>query len=1807
MLGTGTLYPTLNPEQLRAFDPAVRDALNNAQEARDRLAEQLREANQYLLEVAERAHAVLVPGRPIEGRERENNEGEGDRESSSEEPAMGLRAVDSTSSSATTAEGREDEPKGGELISVNAEGGGKLSVNAEGVLLPKMIAGPIKLDKSLVIPAQTQATARLNEFDGDATRPERVVQLWTELSRLVATGLQEAQLIVLLQLLPSATQLRLAVPRAMQSIEDWRLELSRRYLSGTRTSDVLIRFAEMRRQAGEQARVFITRAEPLANAVIMVRAATARQTLGMMWSISALGQDYRRVNQLHVKDIEEKISRNAISTVTQLLIAVQQAEEDETVPDAKATPKATMPVATKAQWAWPECIHCGRRNHDQTRCWVKFPYLKPTGRGARDKSKARAEKPIVKDGATNEPEVKYSAVPVGRDVFVVDAVVGVHGVKMGLDSMAALNLIREDALAPNAIVQPGGPLLHGVGQVQSRGMIVAPVTLGGLLVGEVVFAVVTELPVQALLGKPTLAQLRARIDMANDTAAVSHGRQTTLVHAVAAPVALSDSSRPDAQSYWNWINKRVAAAPKRLQTLFQDVMERADNVMLEQFLAEFPDWALRARQMSNQDDPAAHPAPYQRDLTRVEAQARSGATSGVVVCPVSVKATDILAADTERDLVAVMDDNKDFLPPIMSDAEDDRRTEEELARMVTEADLSSQGKTKLAAILQRYRPAFGMQLRKVDMSREPVHTHTTGELPAHQPRRLIRDPRVLQAQMEWEDAMMERGVIGPLTGDPELARPLNIHHVIRNSKIRFTADARARNDVTVPDSHPVPSPMEALERFRRNKLFSTFDEADSYFQYPYDVESRVPFYSAHGGVREFRVVIQGGKNSPAALHRFKAKQYAEFSADELAYMFDDSLLGTPGGSDGDHEAAHLELLERFLANCVKHGTILKPSKSHPARAEVVHQGFVLSHGHYRKDPKAVQPLVDMRLPVTASELKSQLSMLGRYRSFVPDYSQVAAPLEAIMDARWKEDTFQPIHAERLLELRRQVAQATMLIMPDWNRPFHWRIDAQPTYGWAGVVGQEDEQGKFWPIRFMSKKATDADRKRWPTEMEAMAWYYCLIEKGHLYSQYSKNVIHGDPKSLRWLADSIESGRANRQMQRVAMALQGLDIEFQYHPRDEMTDVDTLSKFAVAHHSSKAELERFLATDNPMLEQTLSAAPVMSDRALKSLPARFQTGGQSVVVAAALGPDSVSGVPLDIVAEQKLDPVCKFIVMTKRHEFTDEAAADAFLSSMPVKAAAVLRHHMQATKSRDFEAFELRNGKLMYVDVDQLAHPRVRLVVPERLRVRVLTANHDAPAAGHRGFDKTYGALMRLYFWFGMYADAKAWIASCPSCAKGKRRTIAGHGTAKHVGLVPTKYPPYDRVVIDLIGPLIESRDGMRHILIIVDAFSSETVLEPLKSKNSEDIANILLRRVVLREGCPRSWQTDRAPELIAGAVAKLAALAGIEAKACSSYQAHTEGRVERRNWLVEMMLREMAKDDPAGWPEMLPWVEFAINSSPYSVTGMTPYFHKTGYDPIAPANAWREVGEDRGEPVGEWSKRMRKAYVFAELAQADAAAARKEQYDKGKHAHGISVGDKVYVWMPREHKLQQSAIGPVIMKRFLDPATERTAVVHPPGRPDETMVVHVDRLIRAQDRPAHLIQIPPDVSDWIQTQQVGHAQPEAVEIDAAPQVTRHQRSMAEREQEVWSIAEIVGRVEDKDGARRYCVRYTGYDDPKDNRWYDEADLRAMGAATERMLDAFDASEDASALRQHTMPRAAQKAGVRQSARLKEKQAGDSHL
>ncbi len=86
-------------------------------------------------------------------------------------------------------------------------------------------------------------------------------------------------------------------------------------------------------------------------------------------------------------------------------------------------------------------------------------------------------------------------------------------------------------------------------------------------------------------------------------------------------------------------------------------------------------------------------------------------------------------------------------------------------------------------------------------------------------------------------------------------------------------------------------------------------------------------------------------------------------------------------------------------------------------------------------------------------------------------------------------------------------------------------------------------------------------------------------------------------------------------------------------------------------------------------------------------------GTAIAVPAGVGPDSPPGVPIDICAEQSVDPACQFIMMIKRNEFRDETAQNDFLAGMPPKVAKALRHHMDVAKSREFADFDIRKGKL----------------------------------------------------------------------------------------------------------------------------------------------------------------------------------------------------------------------------------------------------------------------------------------------------------------------------------------------------------------------------------------------------------------------------------------------------------------------------------------------------------------------------------
>ena len=104
----------------------------------------------------------------------------------------------------------------------------------------------------------------------------------------------------------------------------------------------------------------------------------------------------------------------------------------------------------------------------------------------------------------------------------------------------------------------------------------------------------------------------------------------------------------------------------------------------------------------------------------------------------------------------------------------------------------------------------------------------------------------------------------------------------------------------------------------------------------------------------------------------------------------------------------------------------------------------------------------------------------------------------------------------------------------------------------------------------------------------------------------------------------------------------------------------------------------------------------------------------------------------------------------------------------------------------------------------------QVVVPKGLRSAVLAVSHDAILAGHSGSRRTLARVRSSFFWPGVTVDVSQYVKSCDVCQK---TTPKGKVLLVPLGSMPLISTPFERVAIDLVGPLSPpSSQGHRYIL-----------------------------------------------------------------------------------------------------------------------------------------------------------------------------------------------------------------------------------------------------------------------------------------------------------------------------------------------------------------------------------------------------------
>ncbi|GFV63247.1 retrovirus-related Pol polyprotein from transposon 412 [Trichonephila clavipes] len=181
------------------------------------------------------------------------------------------------------------------------------------------------------------------------------------------------------------------------------------------------------------------------------------------------------------------------------------------------------------------------------------------------------------------------------------------------------------------------------------------------------------------------------------------------------------------------------------------------------------------------------------------------------------------------------------------------------------------------------------------------------------------------------------------------------------------------------------------------------------------------------------------------------------------------------------------------------------------------------------------------------------------------------------------------------------------------------------------------------------------------------------------------------------------------------------------------------------------------------------------------------------------------------------------------------------------------------------------------------------------------------------------------------------VKNCPDCIKYKA------SNQKPSGLLQTPVPAqrFETLAIDLFGPLPESKDGKRWILIIEDCTTKWVELFALPNATAKECAITLIEEVLLRYGIPRRLISDNGTQFVSTVMQQICYLLNIHQSLIPVYHPQANP-VERKNRDMKPRLAILVQDKHDCWSEKLPFILFVLNTAKCETTGQTVTFLNFG-------------------------------------------------------------------------------------------------------------------------------------------------------------------------------------------------------------------------------------------------------------------------
>ena len=239
--------------------------------------------------------------------------------------------------------------------------------------------------------------------------------------------------------------------------------------------------------------------------------------------------------------------------------------------------------------------------------------------------------------------------------------------------------------------------------------------------------------------------------------------------------------------------------------------------------------------------------------------------------------------------------------------------------------------------------------------------------------------------------------------------------------------------------------------------------------------------------------------------------------------------------------------------------------------------------------------------------------------------------------------------------------------------------------------------------------------------------------------------------------------------------------------------------------------------------------------------------------------------------------------------------------------------------------------------------------------------------------------------------------------------------------IPAMGMPFRKIFMDIVGPLLRSRNSYRYILSIVDLNTRYPEAVPLRSQTAEKVADALVS-IFSRVGIPQEISSDQGSNFMSRLMKELCDLLQIRQVTTTPYHQAANGLVERWNQTMKNMLRRMVYDSCPQWDRLLPYVLFAYREVPEASTGFSPFELLYGWPVRGPLSivkeSWTDHESDGNLLQHTINVRTRLAHCM-DVAHENLRGCQEDMkvwYDQKARDKSFVEGEEVLVLLPTTEK-----------------------------------------------------------------------------------------------------------------------------------------------------------------------------------------------